>query len=146
MLRTSACIALQPFCEALARAGIASLARAHRGGRLAIILLEVVIEPLVGAIGIVIERQCHIHRSRELVRIASSSPGDSLHLAPLPAPLRGVRSNGQPAVEVAAGAFEACGQGSADPDGWPAWPVRAWAQDPLLDFPTPLPIDWFAGP
>jgi len=56
MLRAGAGIALQPFRQAFARAGIASLARAHRSGGLAVILLEIGVEPFVGAAGQLLTR------------------------------------------------------------------------------------------
>ena len=55
------CIALQPFCQAVVRAGIASLPAAHRGSGLAIVLFEIGVEPFVGTAGVLVNSHRQIH-------------------------------------------------------------------------------------
>src|SRR5712692_1265027 len=110
MLRAGARIALQPFCQAFAWAGIASLPSAHYRGGLAIVSFEIGVEPFICPVAVVIDGQREIHGAGQRVWIAPRRASNFLDLVPLSTPLLGIRSNGKPAVEVAASALEACGQ------------------------------------
>jgi hypothetical protein len=50
------CIALQPFCQAAVRTGIASLPAAHHGSGLAIILFEIGVEPFVSTARVLVDK------------------------------------------------------------------------------------------
>src|SRR6266481_2350284 len=76
-----------------------SLPRADGRRRLAIILFEEFVHPLVCPIGVVIQRQSQIHRPGEGRRVAPGLAGDTRDLGPLLGPCLRLGRDWHPAIE-----------------------------------------------
>ena len=100
-------IAAQPLRQALARTSIARLPFSHCGGGLPIVALKIVIQPIAGANGIVVDHHGEVHGPDEGGWITPGLPGDGLDFRPLLLPLLRIRRNRHPAVEVTTRALAA---------------------------------------
>src|SRR2546427_2135332 len=79
---SSACIALQPLCEASLWAGIPSLPAPRHGSRLPVILFKILVEPFIRPAAVLIDTYGKIHRAGERVFIAPCRACDFLDLLP----------------------------------------------------------------
>src|SRR5262249_32786742 len=142
----SAHIGCQPLREAVFRAGIGSLPAPRHGSRLAVILLEIMVEPRIRPVAVLINTYGEIHRAGERFGIASCRACALPDLFPQARPFLGSGRKGQPAIEIAPGALNACRQRAANPDRRSAWTMRRYAKDPALHCPSAAPIHGLAAP
>src|SRR5438105_11400758 len=138
--------ALEKRGGASSRAGVAGLTSAHDRRRLTVIIFEKSVDPLFGAAGILVDRQCQIHRGDKFIEIAAGVADDRLHFPPLLGPTGEARRVGEPAVKMPSGALEGRTDRPGEPDRRTTRTIRCRAEHAALDPPAPVPVDGLPGP
>ena len=137
----------QEFGRTFARAGVACLSPAHRRSRLPVIILQKRIDPLLGAAGILVDRQGHIDRRDESDRHRARLRGGSAAPRPIACFQRARSASlaNQPS-KCRAGPLEGGAHRTGHPDRRAAGTVGGRAQHAALHRPAALPVDRLSGP
>ena len=146
MARTGLRIASNPGRHRIGRACEARLPLAQDRRRSPVVLLEIRVNPRVSGRFVVVDREGEVDRSGDRAGPPAGFGREFEHLAPLLAPVRGIRPGREPAVEVPAGPLEVRAHRASHPDGRSAGTVRGGAEHSALHPPAALPLDRLARP